>query len=187
MTIEQTRSAFTGLVLFGLACLSASGLAGAHGALELDDVPEGFVKASITDRPDIQGLSSLILSAPRPGIMLRYTGNESFTVLGTEGEALLQFTRTGVSVNTASPSWEASNDKTPALGSDAATASDTSAAPTWVALSDSGSFSWLDPRLNAMADIHHQADTQQEWAIAVRRANGEVEQIRGTLMFTAYK
>ncbi|WOD09502.1 hypothetical protein RPW65_10445 [Pseudomonas sp. NyZ704] len=186
MTIEQTRSAFTGLALFGLACLSASGLAGAHGAPELDDVPEGFVKASITDRPDIQGLSSLILSAPRPGIMLRYTGKESLTVLGTEGEALLQFTRTGVSVNTASPSWEASNAKPPALAADA-TASDASAEPTWVTLSDSGSFSWLDPRLNAMADVHHQADTQKEWTIAVRRANGEVEQIRGTLMYTAYK
>lgn len=186
MTIEQTRTACTGLVLFGLACLSASGLAGAHGALELDDVPEGFVKASITARPDIQGLSSLILSAPRPGIMLRYNGEQPLTVLGVEGEAFLQFTRTGVSVNTTSPSWEASNDKPPASASGAA-ASDTSTDPTWVTLSDSGSFSWLDPRLNTLADVNHEADTPKGWTIDVRKADGKVDQIRGTLMFTAYK
>ena len=85
MTIGQTRTTFTGLVLFGLACLSAPGLAGAHGALELDDVPEGFVQASITDRSEIAGLNALILSAPRPGIMLRYSGEQPITVLGTQG------------------------------------------------------------------------------------------------------
>ncbi|WP_373188271.1 hypothetical protein [Halopseudomonas sp.] len=186
MTIGQTRTAFTGLVLFGLACLSASGLAGAHGGLELDVVPEGFVKASITDRPEIRGLSSLILAAPRPGIMLRYNGEQPLTVLGTEGEAFLRFTRTGVSVNTASPSWEASNDKPPASAPNT-TADDTSAEPSWVTLSDSGSFSWLDPRLNTMADVHHEADTRKEWTIAVRKPDGEVDQIRGTLTFTAYE
>ncbi len=71
MTIGQTRTAFTGLVMFGLACLTVSGLADAHGALELDDVTEGIVLASITDRANIQGLTAMILSAPRPGIMLR--------------------------------------------------------------------------------------------------------------------
>ena len=186
MTIGQTGTAFTGLVLFGLACLSASGLAGAHGGLELDDVPEGFVKASITQRPDIQGLSSLILSAPRPGIMLRYNGEESLTVLGTDGEAFLRFTRTGVSVNTASPSWKASNES-PTAAASAGNTSESSEEPTWVTLSDSGSFSWLDPRLNSLADVHHDTDIRKEWAIGVRQANGDVDHISGTLMFTAYQ
>lgn len=186
MTIGQTRTVFPGLVLFGLACLSAPGLADAHGALEVENVPEGFVKASITERPDIQGLSSVILSAPRPGIMLRYNGEEPLTVLGTDGEAFLRFTRMGVSVNTASPSWEASNES-PTASASAGNASESSEEPTWVTLSDSGSFSWLDPRLNTLADVHHDTDSRKEWAIGVRQANGDVEHISGTLMFTAYK
>ncbi len=186
MTIGQTRTALSGLVLFGLACLSASGLAGAHGALELDDVPVGFVKASITDRSNIQGLNAMILSAPRPGIMLRYNGEEPLTVLGMEGEAFLLFNQDGVSVNTRSPSWEASSDGTSPVAQPS-TAGNTGEEPAWVSLSDAGNFSWLDPRLNTMADVHHNAETQQEWSIALRRPNGEVDHISGLLRFEAYE
>jgi hypothetical protein len=186
MTIGQTRTAFSGLILFGLVCLSASGLAGAHGALELDDVPEGFVKASITDRSNIQGLNAMILSAPRPGIMLRYSGEKPVTVLGMEGEAFLLFSQDGVSVNTRSPSWEASSDSSTPVAQPS-TAGDTGEEPAWVSLSDAGNFSWLDPRLNTMADVHHTADTQQEWSIALRGPNGEVDHISGVLMFEAYE
>ncbi len=186
MTIEQTRTAFSGLVLFGLACLSASGLAGAHGALELDDVPEGFVKATITDRSNIQGLNAMILSAPRPGIMLRYRGEEPLTVLGMEGEAFLLFSQDGVSVNTRSPSWEASDASSKPVAPPPAV-DDAGEQPAWVSLSDSGNFSWLDPRLNTMADVHHSVDTQQEWSIALQGPNGEVDHISGKLMFEAYE
>ena len=186
MTIGQTRTTFTGLVLFGLACLSAPGLAGAHGALELDDVPEGFVQASITDRSDIAGLNALILSAPRPGIMLRYSGEQPITVLGTQGEAFLLFSRTGVSVNSNSPSWAALNASATAVATPS-TARDTRDEPLWVTLSDSGSFSWLDPRLNAMAGAHHDDDTAKQWSIPLMRADGKTDQISGTLTYKAYR
>lgn len=186
MTIGQTRTAFTGLVLFGLACLSAPGLAGAHGALELDDVPEGFVKASITDRSAIEGLNAMILSAPRPGIMLRYSGEQPITVLGMQGEAFLLFSRTGVSVNSNSPSWAALNaGATPVAKS--STASDSSKEPSWVTLSESGSFSWLDPRLNAMKDRHHGGDTSKQWSIPLMRADGKTDQISGMLTYQVYQ
>lgn len=86
MKSEHTGTTLTALILSCLALLSAPGLAGGHGAPEVDEVPEGFVKASITSQPDIQGLRALILDAPRPGIMLRYEGDDRLTVLGTEGE-----------------------------------------------------------------------------------------------------
>lgn len=186
MTIGQTRSAFTGLVLFGLACLSAPGLAGAHGALELDDVPPGFVKASITEHSDMEGLNAMILSAPRPGIMLRYNGEQPITVLGMHGEAFLLFSRTGVSVNTNSPSWEALNDGAMPVARPS-TASDNNDEPSWVTLSESGSFSWLDPRLNTMKDPQHGDDTSKDWSIPLIRADGKADQIGGMLTYQVYQ
>lgn len=182
MTIGQTGTGMAGLVLFGLASLSAPGLAGAHGAPEVEGVPEGFVKARITDRPDIEGLSAMILDAPRPGIMLRYKGEKPLTVLGTDGEAFLRFTRTEVAVNTNSPSWRSLPNRSPAtepVSGDGQQAGHTS----WMTLSQSGSFGWLDPRLNALEDSHS-GDGSQTWSIALGTADGGTDHIGGRLTFT---
>jgi hypothetical protein len=169
--IEPTCARILGPVLFGLAFLSAPGLAGAHGAPDVEGVPEGIVKARITQQPDIPGLSAIILDAPRPGILLRYQGEETLTVLGTEGEDFLTFSQTDVTANPDSPSWQA----LPNVAADAENADP-------IPLSGSGSFGWLDPRLNALADVHN-AGNGQDWKIRIRTASGDMTDIGGTLTY----
>lgn len=181
MTIGQTRTRVAGLVMFGLASLSATGLAGAHGAPEVAGVPEGIVKANITEHPDIQGLNAMILDAPRPGIMLRYQGKQSLTVLGMNGEAFLRFTGTEVAVNINSPSWKAlpNREKRPDSLSD-------TGQTTWVTLSQSGSFGWLDPRLNVLHDARAETGAQT-WSIALSTADGKTDHVGGKLTFTPFQ
>ncbi|WP_417531579.1 hypothetical protein [Marinobacter lipolyticus] len=181
MKSEQTLPAMTALIMSGMLLLSASGLAGAHGAPEVDEVPEGFVKASITSQPDIQGLRALILDAPRPAILLRYQGDDSVTVLGTEGEKFLRFSRDAVEVNVASPSWK-DLPNAPKLPENEATQSDQSDQPTWTTLSQSGSFGWLDPRLNEPHNGDH-LNGPRPWSIGIETAEGITDHIRGELIF----
>jgi hypothetical protein len=169
--IEQTGVRIAGLALFGLASLSASGLAGAHGAPESEGVPEGIVKARITDQPDIPGLSAIILDAPRPGILLRYQGAETVTVLGTEEEDFLRFSQTNVMANPQSPSWQALPNSS--TGSDH---------QSWQPLSQSGSFGWLDPRLNTLEGTDHKGEPR-DWKIKIRTTGGDTAHIRGTLTY----
>ncbi|MBD3642174.1 MAG: hypothetical protein HUJ18_14365 [Marinobacter sp.] len=181
MKREHTGAELNALLVSGLILLSAPGLAGAHGAPEADEIPDGFVKASITSYPDIQGLSALVLDAPRPGIMLRYRGSERLTVIGTEGEKFLRFTRDTVEVNIASASWK-KLPNAPRLADNAATRADPSGPASWRTLSRSGSFSWLDPRLNGQRDGPARKDAGT-WSIAVETAAGNIDHIRGTLSF----
>lgn len=181
MKSEQTVTAMTALILSGMLLLSASGLAGAHGAPEVDEVPEGFVSASIVSQPDIEGLSALILDAPQPGIMLRYKGDDQLTVLGIEGEKFLRFTSDGVEVNVASTSWQRLPDA-PKLSANAATRSGPSGQVSWTTLSQSGSFGWLDPRLSERQGGDHKNDPHA-WSIAIETAEGSTEPIRGELTF----
>ena len=170
--IEQIGARLAAPVLFGLVSLSASGLAGAHGAPETKDVPDGIVQARIAHQPDIPGLSAIILDAPRPGILLRYKGEEPLTVLGTDGEAFIRFTRTEVTVNTDSPSWKA-------LPNQSTETSQTS----WVTMSQSGAFGWLDSRLNVLHDSDS-ADGPKNWSIAVTTTKRGTDRIEGELTYT---
>lgn len=184
MTIGQTRTNLVGMVLFGLATLAASGLAGAHGAPELDGVPAGIVKAHITERADIAGLSAMILDAPRPGILLRYNGDTPLTVLGLDGEDFLRFTRSEVAVNINSPSWKALPNST-SLADTGELDERESDQAAWVTLSQSGNFAWLDPRLDVLKDAHEKREPQA-WSIALALAGGEPDHIGGLLTFTPY-
>ncbi|MBW7472211.1 hypothetical protein QQF73_14195 [Marinobacter sp. M216] len=181
MTFGHTRSGIVSLVLFGLASLSASGLTAAHGAPEAGDLPEGLVKARITERPDIPGLSAMILDAPRPGIMLRYQGERPLTVMGMEGEAFLRFTRTEVQVNTHSPSWQALPNRSAQPDADIG---QEPGEVTWMALSQSGSYGWLDPRLDTRKVGHGQTGGPKTWTIAIQTEQGETRRIGGELEFT---
>lgn len=167
----QTGARLAGLALFGLASLSAPGLAGAHGAPDVEGAPEGIVKARITHQPDIPGLSAIILDAPRPGIMLRYEGSETLTVLGTEGEDFLTFSRTEVTANPQSPSWQG-------LPNNLAEPDH----PFRVELSQTGSYGWLDPRLDASEDMHHKGSTS-DWTIEIRTTGDDTAHISGTLSY----
>ena len=187
MHFEPSRTGTSAaLVLFGLVSLSVSGLAGAHGAPDADNIPSGVVKASITEQPGIPGLSTLILDAPRPGIMLSYRGEEPITILGTEGEEFLRFSQNRVEAYTGSASWQA----LPKASQGVADAESESG--TWVTLSNSGSFGWLDPRLNALQDAHGDAGEFAQWRIPVKSGSGSgtepisVHHIAGELTFKAF-
>lgn len=181
MKSEHTGTTLTTLILSCLVLLSAPGLAGAHGAPEVDETPEGFVKASITSQPAIQGLNALILDAPRPGIMLRYEGDDRLTVLGREGEPFLRFTKDAIEVNVASPSWKGLPNA-PKLPETEVVQPDQSGQPSWITLSRSGSFGWLDPRLNTLDAGDHQKGPHA-WSIGIETAEGRTDQIRGELTF----
>ena len=170
MVFEQT-SRLTALAIFSLVSLSAPGLAGAHGAPEADNLPEMRVQARITQQPDIRGLTAMILNAPRPGILFRYRGTDTLTVLGQENEDFLRFQGVEVWANAESPSWQA----LPNHSSDARKTG-------WIALSESGSFGWMDPRLAKLEAAHHDSEAKT-WSIRVETASGDVEEVSGTLTF----
>lgn len=171
INIEQPRLRLTSMVMFGLASLSGSGLAGAHGAPDAEGVPEGIVQARITHQPDIPGFNAVILDAPRPGIMLSYKGEHSLTVLGSDQEDFLRFRGSEVMGNPQSPSWQAIPNNT--LDDEKIE---------WVSLSQSSSFAWMDPRLSSQTDIHQGSEPEQ-WSIPVKLANGEIDRIAGTLSY----
>lgn len=179
MKREQTGSTLPALMVSTAVLLSASGLAAAHGAPAAEEVPEGFVRARITSYPDIQGLSALILDAPRPGIMLRYRGDVPLTVLGTEGEKFLRFTGDAVEVNVASSSWR-NLPNAPKLPDNAAARTDQSRSESWMTLSQSGSFGWLDPRLSQHRDPGQ--EYPGTWSITVETTGG-TDHIRGELTY----
>ena len=163
------------LVLFGLMPLLASSPAGAHGAPDTEGAPAEILQARITEQPDIQGLNAMILNAPRPGILLSYQGETPLTVLGTENEAFLRFTGKAVMVNRDSPSWR-----------DLPNASDLSRkiaddSEPWALLSQSASFGWLDPRLDAAGATHDSGAEPRSWSITLQSASGETATIVGEL------
>lgn len=163
------------LVLFGLLPLMASAPAGAHGAPDADGAPSEIVQARITEQPNIQGLNTMILDAPRPGILLSYRGDTPLTVLGIQNEAFLRFTGKTVMVNPDSPSWRALPNAPDLSGR----ISDGSGE--WAVLSQSASFGWLDPRLEATESMRHQGKELQDWSITLQTASGETATIGGEL------
>ncbi|OZB12193.1 MAG: hypothetical protein B7X58_11945, partial [Marinobacter sp. 34-60-7] len=132
--------------------------------------PSAIVEARMTAKPDIPGLNAMIVDGPRPAIFLSYRGEQPLTVLGSQGEAFLKFTGHSVLVNPDSPSWQALPNA-PVLPEQEDAA--------WSTLSHSGSFSWLDPRLDPEARGHHDAEPLGGWSIELEIANGERERVAG--------
>ncbi|SNC77136.1 hypothetical protein SAMN04487881_3809 [Marinobacter sp. es.048] len=175
MKNERISTGGLPLVLFSLLPLMASGPAGAHGAPDAEGAPSEIVQARITAQPNIQGLNAMILDAPRPGILLSYRGDTPLTVLGTQNEAFLRFTGKSVMVNTDSPSWRAlpNAQNLPGRIDDGS--------GEWAILSQSASFGWLDPRLEATESMHHHGKELQGWSIILKTASGETATIDGEL------
>ncbi|MEQ5816813.1 hypothetical protein J3362_14960 [Marinobacter sp. NFXS11] len=175
MNTERIITGGLPLVLFGLMPLLASAPAGAHGAPDTEGAPAEILQARITGQPDIQGLSTMILDAPRPGILLSYQGETPLTVLGNENEAFLRFTGKVVMVNRDSPSWRNLPNASDLSGM---IADDNE---TWALLSQSASFGWLDPRLDAAEAMHHSGSEPRSWSITLQTASGETAKIVGEL------
>lgn len=166
--------------LLGICLVAASPLAIGHGAPDISSQPEGLIKIRITSVPDRDAINALILDAPRPGILLSYQGEDPITVLGSNNEPMLRFSRTSVEANSASPTWQAlPNVK---ATNSVRTNLDGVADEHWVTLSNSGSFGWLDPRL-AVAAEHREHDSGSGWSIPIRTLNDGVKQLRGRAIF----
>lgn len=157
-----------GLLLAGIPALTLG-----HGAPRTEHTPAGIIHAVITDQGAIDTLNAVILDAPRPGIMVSYRGDDVLTVLGTEGEAFLRFSRDEVQANTLSPSWQ----RLSLVRKEPSAKKEPSAQ--WVQVSGSGSFGWLDPRL-AGANAHGTPDPLR-WRIPIKEGNNPVTAITGTL------
>ena len=170
MTIGHVNLGQGARQLVSLVALVIPGLAMAHGAPEIEGAPPALIEASMTTKPDIPGLNAMIVDGPRPAIFLSYQGEQPITVLGSEGEAFLRFTGHSVLVNPASPSWQG-------LPNAPALAEQTGA--TWATVNHSGSFIWLDPRLDTEAKGHHGAKPLGGWSIELETANGERERVAG--------
>jgi hypothetical protein len=174
MSHKKTGLSLSILVALCLISLSVSGMAGAHGAPEADNIPAGVVKAIVTQQPSIAGLSAIILDAPRPGILLRYDGKEPITILGQDDEAFLRFTRTKVEGNTSSRSWRALPNIPQGLVGELGS---------WVTLSNSGTYGWLDPRLDVLHDAHNESVEPVKWSILIKENDGSVDRISGHLVY----
>lgn len=168
-------------LLLCVMTLSASGLAGAHGAPEAQNIPSQRVTASIERQPGIDGFSAMIIDAPRPAILVTYRGKETATVQGTEGEPFLRFTSQQVMANTQSESWHKLADNQPRDGGD----HDNAPGETnWVEVSGSGSYGWLDPRLNG--EVLQQAGNSEglDWSIPVVSASVGTAEVSGRMRLT---
>lgn len=177
MTPQPGHTGRVRRVLFGLVSLSVAGLAEGHGAPTVDGAPPDIIEARITHQPDVPGFRAMILEGPRPGILMHYQGSETLTVLGTDGEPFLRFTGTSVMANPESPGWQ-SLPNGPALQS-VREAGDRG--KDWVAMSRSGSFGWLDPRLYPSHRSFNSTEGPLNWSITLRTASGDIETIGGEL------
>ncbi|MBE0486525.1 hypothetical protein [Marinobacter sp.] len=141
----------------------------AHGAVEVDNAPTRIVQASISHLPVISGLSAIILDAPQPGIMMTYRGSESLIVEDSEGRPLLRFNREGVMANRASVDWPSLSEFRTGIepGDDN---------DSWVRLSSTPSFGWIDPRLSIDGG-------EGNWRIPVSTNAGAKAYVRGRLTF----
>lgn len=145
----------------------------AHGPDEVEDVPEGLVKASITQKPDIEGLQLMLLEGPSQGIMVSYQGGQTLTVLGTEDEPFLRFSESGVEANTASATWQQLQGQAQ---------EDTGGSADWTSIASSGRYAWMDPRLAdaGAPDDTGKRQTLSRWHMGLSH-DGESGQLSGEL------
>jgi len=143
--------------------LLSPGAVVAHGGPDISELPQGVVKASLTDPADIRGLHLTILDAPVPALLLRYEGSGTLHVPGSDGGPFLRFQRDRVEAHTDSPSWHAA-----ATAAGKPTGTDRGH---WQTVSGSGSFGWVDSRV-AEAVRHAGADGKPvTWRIPVALEN----------------
>jgi hypothetical protein len=96
------------------------------------------------DRP-LPGVAVQVAPGPVPAVVLRASGTEPVTVLGSEGEPFARIGPGGVEVNRHSPLWV---DNARAQERDPAGTAliDPAAPPDWLALSPATTFTWLEFR-----------------------------------------
>lgn len=112
-----------------------------------------------------------------PGLLIVNRGNEVFTVLGMEGEPFLHFLPGKVLVNQSSATWAVAAPTVSPVGYVA----DAGSEPSWVVISTTGSFGWIEPR--AYYDGSTPASTNpvqvKQWQVPLLFADGR-KVIEGT-------
>ncbi|MEX0604784.1 MAG: hypothetical protein WD623_05795 [Marinobacter sp.] len=163
------------LLLFAALNIAVMYSAGAlaHGADEIDNVPDGVIMAQLAELPDISGLQVILLDGVPQGIMVSYQGSRELVVSGLDGEPFLRFDSEGVLANTGSATWRVMQS------------TDNKAAPDegWLRVSETRSFGWMDPRLSLESAPHHGSQPQEleRWHINVRIEGENSDRIGGVI------
>ncbi|WP_417531580.1 hypothetical protein [Marinobacter lipolyticus] len=170
----HTRSLSLAILMVGTTLVSVvPGQSNAHQPPSAEGTPEGIVRASVLQEGGIEAMGVTILDAPKPAIMVSYRGEEVLTVFDSDNEPFLRFHRDRVEANTQSSLWEVvTHSQNSASGGD----------PSWVQVSGSGTFGWVDPRLSAG---HIDPDTATGWRIPVRQGQRAMSAITGRLSWRA--
>lgn len=118
------------------------------------------------------GLVVQLLQGRVPGIFLRWSGEGEVVVTGADGEPFARLGPNGAEVNRRSPTWLFSAQ---AEGQDlAGLAADPTAAPDWMVVSPTPSFTWLEERA-AVLDVATDDEQTQAWTVPLTIAGTAAE------------
>ncbi|MEQ9545729.1 MAG: hypothetical protein RIK85_06965 [Marinobacter sp.] len=145
------------------------GQSNAHQPPSAEGTPEGIVRASVLQEGGVEAMGVTILDAPKPAIMVSYRGEEVLTVFDSDNQPFLRFYGDRVEASTQSSLWEVVTHRQDSASEDE---------PSWVQVSGSGTFGWVDPRLSAG---HINPDATTEWRIPVRQGQQAMSAITGQL------
>lgn len=169
--LQRARSfSMTVLAAGAVVATLAPGQGMAHQPPGAEGAPEGILRASIVQEGGVDAMQVMILDAPQPAIMLSYRGEKTLTVLDSDNQPLLRFHGDRVEANTQSRHWQSLPQS---KGSEPG--SETS----WVQVSGSGSFGWVDPRLTAHTE--GRPDQTTYWRIPVKPEASDSTAITGHL------
>ncbi|MDN5937609.1 MAG: hypothetical protein L0H83_03000 [Salinisphaera sp.] len=142
------------------------------------EAPNGFYRTRLSDEGNLApGVSVYPTAGMIPGLFISSRGNAEFTVLGMDGEPFLRFVPGKVMINRSSPTWRVAAPPD-TLVPYVASASDKA---TWVVISTTGSFGWLEPRAFFKGSAPDSANPVQvkQWQVPVVFADGR-KTIEGT-------
>ncbi len=169
--LQRARSASRTMLAAGAVVATlAPGQGMAHQPPGAEGAPEGILRASIVHEGGVDAMQVMILDAPQPAIMLSYRGEETLTVLDSDNQPFLRFHGDRVEASTQSRHWQTLPQS---KGSEPG--SETS----WVRVSGSGSFGWVDPRLTAHTE--GRPDQTTDWRIPVKPEASDSTAITGRL------
>lgn len=162
------RLAFPALLALALAPVTGAALA--HQPPGTTGAPEGITRATIIDEGGISVMSAMVLDAPKPALMIRYHGEEALTVYDGDNKPFLRFTENRVEAHVQSSQWQVLPQSR---------GYQSKGNTTWVQVSGSGNFGWVDPRLSLAGGGH--SDETAGWRIPVTQGDQQASAITGRL------
>lgn len=130
------------------------------------EAPNGLYRARVPGGADLGPDVSVYPTAGLiPGLFIANRGNATFSVLGLNEEPFLRFVPGKVLVNRSSATWRVAAPE----GSKVAYAPAPDGQPSWVVISTTGGFAWLEPRAfyeGATPNANHPVQVKQ-WQVPV--------------------